>query len=166
MTYLSILVNDGTGAFAAPVAYEAAPGGFPTARTRVALRDLDNDGDADLIGGGVYEDGSVTAGAITIRRNDGQGSFGAHEAYLDGELRLRSMVAGNRRPQRRRLRGHPRQHAVALGVERGGGICPLLRLVIGRCAERARSVRWQDHVAFGRASRRRAGEDVRVSRRR
>ena len=84
VTYVSILVNDGTGVFAAPVAYEAAPGGFPTARTRVALRDLDNDGDADLISGGLYEDGSVTAGAITIRRNDGQGSFGAHEAYLLG----------------------------------------------------------------------------------
>ena len=73
MTYVSILINDGSGVFAAPVAYEAAPGGFPSARTRVALRDLDNDGDADLISGGFYEDGSITAGAITIRRNDGAG---------------------------------------------------------------------------------------------
>jgi len=86
VTYLSILINDGTGVFAAPVAYEAAPGGFPSARTRVALRDLDNDGDADLISGGFYEDGSVTAGAITIRRNDGEGSFGPHEAYLMGNF--------------------------------------------------------------------------------
>jgi len=86
VTYLSVLINDGSGVFAAPVAYEAAPGGFPTARARVALRDLDNDDDADLIGGGVYEDGSVTAGAITIRRNDGEGSFGPHEAYLMGNF--------------------------------------------------------------------------------
>ncbi len=86
VTYLSILINDGSGVFAEPVAYEAAPGGFPSARTRVALRDLDNDGDADLISGGFYEDGSVTAGAITIRRNDGEGSFGAHEAYLMGNF--------------------------------------------------------------------------------
>jgi hypothetical protein len=86
VSYLSILVNNGTGAFAAPVAYEAAPGGFPTARTAVALRDLDKDGDADLIGGGVYEDGSVTAGAITVRRNNGQGAFGAHQAYLLGNF--------------------------------------------------------------------------------
>jgi hypothetical protein len=85
VTYLSILINDGSGVFAAPLAYEAAPGGFPTARTRVALRDLDNDGDADLISGGVYEDGIVTAGAITIRRNDGQGSFGPHQAYPMGD---------------------------------------------------------------------------------
>jgi VCBS repeat protein/S-layer family protein len=82
VAYVSILVNDGTGAFAAPVSYEAAPGGFPNQRTRVALADLDNDGDADLISGGVYEDGSVTSGAITIRRNDGQGGFGPHQAIV------------------------------------------------------------------------------------
>jgi hypothetical protein len=81
-TFISILVGEGSGDFAAPVPYEAAPGSFPTARTRVALRDLDNDGDADLIAGGVYEDGSVTMGAITVRRNDGQGSYGTPEVYL------------------------------------------------------------------------------------
>jgi hypothetical protein len=82
VTYVSILINDGTGVFAAPVTYEATPGGYPLARVRVALRDLDNDGDADLISGGAYDDGSILGGAITIRRNDGQGSFGTHEEYV------------------------------------------------------------------------------------
>jgi hypothetical protein len=82
ISYLSILSNDGAGGFATPVVYQAAPGGYQTPVNAVALRDLDNDGDADLIGGGVYENGSVTSGAITIRRNNGQGIFGAHEAHV------------------------------------------------------------------------------------
>jgi VCBS repeat protein/FG-GAP repeat protein len=85
VTYVSILINDGTGGFAVPVTYEAAPGAFPSARTRVALRDLDNDGDVDLISGGSYDNGPVSSGAITVRRNGGQGSFGPHEAYSVGD---------------------------------------------------------------------------------
>ena len=81
VTYVSILLGDGNGGFAAPVPYEAAPGSFPAARARVALRDLDNDGDPDLISGGPYEFPPITVGAITIRRNDGQGSFGDAEIY-------------------------------------------------------------------------------------
>ena len=86
VTYLAILRGDGSGGFSPPVAYEAAPGSFPTARTRVALRDLDNDGDADLISGGAYESGSVVSGAFTVRRNNGQGTFGGHEVYLMGNF--------------------------------------------------------------------------------
>ena len=81
VTYVSILFGDGNGAFADPVPYEAAPGSFPAARTRVALRDLDDDGDPDLISGGPYEFPPITEGAITIRRNDGLGSFGEAEIY-------------------------------------------------------------------------------------
>jgi hypothetical protein len=85
VAYASILLGDGMGNFSEPVPYEAAPGGFPVARTRVALRDLDNDGDADLITGGVYEDGIITRGAIVIRRNDGLGSFGVTEVHPMGD---------------------------------------------------------------------------------
>ena len=82
VAYVAILVNDGTGGFGAPVAYEAAPGAYPLQRTRAALADLDNDGDADLVSGGAYEDGSVISGAIVVRRNDGQGVFGPHQAFV------------------------------------------------------------------------------------
>ena len=83
--FVSVLANDGTGVFAAPVVYAAAPGGYRWPRTRVALRDLDNDGDPDLVNGGAYEDGAVISGAIVIRRNDGQGAFGPHQAYVFDE---------------------------------------------------------------------------------
>jgi hypothetical protein len=87
VSYLSILMGDGSGGFAPPVAYEAAPGSLPNSAMRpVALRDLDNDGDADLIGGGVYDDGSLVNGAFTVRRNNGQGVFGGHEAYIMGNF--------------------------------------------------------------------------------
>ncbi len=84
VSYILILVNDGSGAFSAPAAYEAAPGELANALRphSVALRDLDNDGDTDLIAGGTFAAG----GAITVRRNDGQGSFGAHETYPMGDF--------------------------------------------------------------------------------
>jgi len=50
--------------------------------TAVALADLDNDGDLDLIGGGLYENGSIDNGAVTIRRNNGSGTFGSAEIIL------------------------------------------------------------------------------------
>jgi hypothetical protein len=82
VAYVGIMFGDGDGGFAAPVPYEAAPGGYPLGRSRVALHDLDNDGDADLITSGAYEDGVILSGAIVIRRNDGQGSFGPHQAVV------------------------------------------------------------------------------------
>lgn len=78
---LAVMINSGNGVFVTPVAYDAAPGGR-FGSTAVALADLDNDGDADLIGGGDYENGSVDNGAVTIRRNNGNGTFGSAEIIL------------------------------------------------------------------------------------
>jgi hypothetical protein len=78
---LAVMINTGNGNFAAPVFYEAAPGA-QLGSTAVALADLDNDGDVDLIGGGFYDNGSVSNGAVTIRRNNGTGTFGSAEIIL------------------------------------------------------------------------------------
>src|SRR3954465_3018299 len=78
---LAVLINLGNGVFAPPVPYDAAPGArFDS--TAVTLADLDNDGDVDLIGGGDYDQGSVDNGAVTIRRNNGNGTFGSAEIIM------------------------------------------------------------------------------------
>jgi FG-GAP-like repeat/FG-GAP repeat len=78
---LAVMINTGNGSFAAPVPYDPAPDArFDS--TAVALADLDNDGDVDLIGGGLYSSGSIDNGAVTIRRNNGNGTFGSAEIIM------------------------------------------------------------------------------------
>jgi hypothetical protein len=93
---LAVMINTGNGVFAAPVVYDAAPGGR-FGSTAVALADLDNDGDVDLIGGGLYSSGSVDNGAVTIRRNNGSGTFGSAEIILFANFtsQPKELTAGN-----------------------------------------------------------------------
>jgi hypothetical protein len=75
---LTVLVNDQSGGFAAPVHYEALPGAeyFSAA---VALSDLDLDGDLDLIGAGGQS--APQTSRISVRRNTGDGSYGLPEVH-------------------------------------------------------------------------------------
>src|SRR5262249_37673594 len=77
---LSVLLNDGAGNFGPPTDYQAAPGArlFTAA---VALADVDNDGFPDLIGGGLVPDGSLDHGIVTVRHNNGNGTFGPAQTY-------------------------------------------------------------------------------------
>ncbi|HVE58271.1 MAG TPA: VCBS repeat-containing protein, partial [Pyrinomonadaceae bacterium] len=77
---LTVLMNDGNGNFAAPVNYQSAPGSR-TFSYSVALRDLNNDGKAELLGGGIYSSGTSDYGALTVRRSGANGSYGAAEIY-------------------------------------------------------------------------------------
>ena len=78
---LAVMINGGNGNFGTAVPYDAAPGArFDS--PAVALADLDNDSDVDLIGGGDYENGSIDNGAVTIRRNNGNGVFGSAEIIM------------------------------------------------------------------------------------
>ncbi|MET0754119.1 MAG: VCBS repeat-containing protein [Pyrinomonadaceae bacterium] len=77
---LTVLMNDGNGNFAAPTGYQSAPGSRSFSYA-VALRDLNNDGKAELMGGGLYSGGSSDYGALTVRRFGANNAFGAAEIY-------------------------------------------------------------------------------------
>jgi FG-GAP-like repeat/F5/8 type C domain/Bacterial Ig domain/FG-GAP repeat len=78
---IAVLFNDGAGGFNLSATYVSYPNSrLPSAA--VALADLDKDGDADLIGGGMVTNGTDDKGLISIRRNAGNGTFGAAEAYV------------------------------------------------------------------------------------
>jgi Carboxypeptidase regulatory-like domain/FG-GAP-like repeat/Bacterial Ig domain/Domain of unknown function (DUF4214) len=78
---LAVLMNNGQGKFTFGATYVAFPGAR-AASYAVGLADLDNDGDADLIGGGVVTNGSSDQGGLSVRRNAGNGTFGEVETYL------------------------------------------------------------------------------------
>jgi len=69
---VSILFNDGSGGFLPPTTLSSGPRGAPV----VALGDLDNDGDLDLVTGWQDNSGSVSFGMVRVYRNDGAGGFG------------------------------------------------------------------------------------------
>ena len=71
---LSVLFNDGSGAFSSPTTFTAIANAYRQAAV-INLTDIDNDGDIDLIGGGVKQ-GTFGHAEISIRLNDGSGNFG------------------------------------------------------------------------------------------
>lgn len=78
---IHLLFNDGAGKFGPPVTYLPVPDPHRGGKAAIALADLDNDLDVDLIGGGGRDIGSISVGMISIRRNDGTGAFGEPELY-------------------------------------------------------------------------------------
>ena len=77
-----VLFNNGNNTFAAPVIYNPAPNARYKGTT-LAARDMDNDGDVDLIGSGFFDIGSqgISYGAYSILRNNGSGVFGTAEIF-------------------------------------------------------------------------------------
>ncbi|NOG54352.1 MAG: VCBS repeat-containing protein [Planctomycetes bacterium] len=71
----AILLNDGTGTFGAPAYYIAAPGAY-TQSQGVALADMNGDQLPDLLAAGA-ENAFSSWGLLTIRLNNGDGTFGA-----------------------------------------------------------------------------------------
>ena len=67
---VSVRLNDGTGDFRGDRGQNVAIGNVPF---NVALGDLDGDGDLDMVVGGYYN--ATTPGGVSVRFNDGTGTF-------------------------------------------------------------------------------------------
>jgi hypothetical protein len=77
---MTILLNDGAGGFASPTSYDVitipfAGDAYPT----VALADVDNDGDSDVLYGSTGTLAGTDTGAIALFRNLGDGTFSSSE---------------------------------------------------------------------------------------
>ncbi len=79
----AVLFNDGNGNFSSPVFYRHA-NDTQYANSRIALADVDRDGDPDLVAT-TATNGTPNRGIVTVRRNDGNGVFGAFTTYPLGD---------------------------------------------------------------------------------
>jgi hypothetical protein len=78
---IRVFLGTGNGFFAAPSTYNPAPGANNKGDTLTA-RDMDNDGDIDLVGSGHYSQSSGSHnGAYSILPNNGSGTFGTAVVY-------------------------------------------------------------------------------------
>lgn len=72
----AVLLNNGSGSFAAPVFYEHAPG-TQNPGAAVALVDVDRDGRPDLVASATTSNNGV----VSVRRNNGNGTFASAVLY-------------------------------------------------------------------------------------
>ncbi len=70
---VTVRKNNGSGSFGAAVQYSMEA----TGSSALSLADIDNDGDLDMISAGQNN----TTGSVSVRKNDGSGSFGAVVQY-------------------------------------------------------------------------------------
>lgn len=73
--YQVLLAVDGPERFAAPVSYSDGMAGAAFSAQSLVLRDIDGDGDLDLVTVGFSEPGKPEAGFVVVALNDGTGSF-------------------------------------------------------------------------------------------
>ena len=76
-----LLAVDGPERFAAPVSYPDAMAPVPFSPRSLVLRDVDGDGDLDLVTVGYTIPGRPEAGWVVVSLNDGTGAFPAPTSY-------------------------------------------------------------------------------------
>jgi len=88
----AVLLNNGSGTFAAPVYYEHAPGTVSPGAA-IALVDVDRDGRPDLVASATTSNNGV----VSVRRNNGNGTFGSPAIHplMAYSWTLSSIVSGD-----------------------------------------------------------------------